>query len=93
MGPDAEHILSKVTAVDLRRETLAPLACCQGPVFGVNTLFGRFQNRFDLHVCTDSAEFFLEVLMDAGREFGLRMAGIEFVAGMAEQVPGGRQMK
>ncbi len=76
-GPDAERILNKVTAVDLRERTLPVQACCQGPIFGVNTLFGRFADRFELHVCSDSAEFFWEVLLDAGQEFGLRPAGLE----------------
>ncbi|MBM3972202.1 MAG: hypothetical protein FJ302_20430 [Planctomycetes bacterium] len=80
IGPDAERILNKVTAVDLRERTLPVLSCCQGPIFGVNTLFGRFAGRFDLHVCSDSAEFFWEVLMDAGAEFGLRPAGIEGIS-------------
>ncbi len=77
IGPGAERILNKVTAVDLRERTLPAQACCQGPIFGVNTLFGRFADRFDLHVCSDSAEFFWEVLIDAGTEFGLRPAGID----------------
>jgi glycine cleavage system aminomethyltransferase T len=78
IGPDAERILNKVTAVDLRERTLPVQACCQGPIFGVNTLFGRFEDRFELHVCSDSAEFFWDVLMDAGAEFCLRPAGIEW---------------
>ena len=77
IGPDAERILNKVTAVDLRERTLPVQSCCQGPIFGVNTLFGRFAGRLDLHVCSDSAEFFWDVLMDAGAEFGLRPAGVE----------------
>ena len=80
IGPDAERILNKVTAVDLRERTLPVQACCQGPTFGVNTLFGRFADRFELHVCSDSAEFFWDVLMDAGAEFGLRPAGIELMS-------------
>ncbi len=75
IGPDAERILNKVTAVDLRERTLPVQACCQGPIFGVNTLFGRFADRFELHVCSDSAEFLWDVLMDAGAEFGLRPCG------------------
>ena len=81
IGPDAERILNKVTAVDLRERTLPVQACCQGPIFGVNTLFGRFADRFELHVCSDSAEFFWDVLMDAGAEFGLRPAGVELMRG------------
>ena len=80
IGPDAERILNKVTAVDLRERTLPVQACCQGPIFGVNTLFGRFTDRFELHVCSDSAEFFWDVLMDAGAEFGLRPAGVEWIS-------------
>ncbi len=80
IGPDAERILNKVTAVDLRERTLPSQACCQGPIFGVNTLFGRFADRFELHVCSDSAEFFWDVLMGAGAEFCLRPAGIEWIS-------------
>ncbi|MBI5760442.1 MAG: hypothetical protein HZA46_18160 [Planctomycetales bacterium] len=81
IGPDAERILNKITAVDLRERTLPVQACCQGPIFGVNTLFGRFADRFELHVCSDSAEFFWDVLMDAGAEFGLLPAGIDVMSG------------
>ncbi len=77
-GPDAERILNKVTAVDLREPTLPVHGCCQGPIFGVNTLFGRFSNRFELHICGDSAEFLWEVLLDAGSEFVLKPAGAEY---------------
>ena len=80
IGPDAERILNKVTAVDLRERTLPAQSCCQGPIFGVNTLFGRLAGRFDLHVCSDSAEFFWDVLMDAGVEFGLCPAGVEWIS-------------
>lgn len=79
-GPDTERILNKVTAVDLRERTLPVHGCSQGPIFGVNTLFGRFRDRFELHICGDSAEFFWEVLMDAGAEFGLKPAGVDFAA-------------
>lgn len=78
IGPDAERILNKVTAVDLRERTLPVGGCCQGPLFAVNTLFGRLPGRFELHVCSDSAEFFWDVLMDAGAEFDLKPAGVEF---------------
>ena len=74
-GPDRERILNKVTAVDLRERTLGVGRCCQGPIFGVVTLFGRFEDRFELHVSRDSTEFFWEVLLDAGREFNLAPAG------------------
>ena len=80
IGPHAERILNKVTAVDLRERTLPVHGCCQGPIFGVNTLFGRFANRFELHICGDSAEFVWEVLLDAGGEFDLQPAGTEFAA-------------
>lgn len=78
LGPDAESLLSKVTAVDLRERTLPVGGCCQGPIFGVNTLFGRFARRFELHVCYDSAEFLWEVLLDAGAEFNLKPVGIDY---------------
>jgi sarcosine oxidase gamma subunit len=78
IGRDAEKLLNKVTAVDLRERTIPVRGCCQGPIFGVNTLFGRFADRFELHICGDSAEFLWDVLMDAGEEFGLKPAGADF---------------
>lgn len=77
-GSDGEAILNKVTAVDLRPKTLPVGSCCQGPIFGVNTLFGRYANHILLHVCPDSAQFFWEVLADAGQEFNLQPAGTKF---------------
>ena len=79
LGPNAEAILNKVTALDLRQESLPILGCCTGPMFGVNTLFGRFDNRFELHICPDSAQFIWEVLLDAGAEFDLKPAGLELL--------------
>jgi sarcosine oxidase gamma subunit len=78
IGRDAERLLNKVTAVDLRERTIPVGGCCQGPIFGVNTLFGRFVDHFELHICGDSAEFLWEVLMDAGEEFGLKPAGADY---------------
>lgn len=77
-GRDAERLLNKVTAVDLRERTMSAGGCCQGPIFGVNTLFGRFADRFELHICGDSAEFLWDVLLDAGEEFGLKPAGVDY---------------
>lgn len=76
-GSDREAILAKLTAVNLREQTSPAYGCCQGPVFGVNTLFGRFPTHFLLHVCPDSAQFFWELLLDAGIEFGLAPVGLE----------------
>jgi glycine cleavage system aminomethyltransferase T len=84
VGPDSERILNKVTAVDLRMVTLPVYGCCQGPIFGVNTLFGRFPDRFELHICGDSAEFLWEVLLDAGAEFGLKPVGVDFAGTRTE---------
>lgn len=84
VGPDRERILQKVTAVDVRERTLPVGTCCQGPIFGVNTLFGRFDRRFELHVSSDAAEFFRDVLLDAGAEFGLRPAGTAWLAASGE---------
>ena len=76
-GPNANTILNKVTALDLRDETLGLHQCCQGPIFGVNTLIGRFERHFELHVCPDSLEFLWIVLLDAGEKYEVRPAGLE----------------
>lgn len=79
VGPNARDILQKITAVDVRDVTFPILGCCQGPIFGVNTLFGHFEKHYELHVCSDSIEFLQEVLLDGGGEFGLQMAGSQFL--------------
>lgn len=78
LGPNVCEILEKVTAVDVRDQTLPVRSCCQGPIFGVNTLFGHFSQHYELHVCSDSAEFFQEVLLDAGAEYRLQPAGFHY---------------
>ena len=85
-GPAARTILGKITAVDLRDVWLSIGHCCQGPIFGVNTLFGRFANRFELHVCPDSMEFLWQVLLDAGREFQLKPAGLRWIVDDGSQI-------
>jgi sarcosine oxidase gamma subunit len=78
-GPRRMEILGKITAVDLRPRTFPVGACCLGPVFGVVTLFGQLPDRVELNVPADAAEFFWDVLLDAGTEFDLRPAGVEFL--------------
>ena len=85
-GPEAAGILGKVTAIDLRSTTFPIDACCQGPMFGVLILFGRFDNRFKLHMASDSAQFIWDVLLDAGREFDLRPAGTAFLDNQSSSV-------
>lgn len=74
-GPQSRGILQKITAIDLRDRILGVGWCAQGPVFGVNVLFGRFANHYELHACPDMAQFLWEVLLDAGEEYGLKPAG------------------
>jgi glycine cleavage system aminomethyltransferase T len=80
-GPDCQTILNKVTAVDLREKTLPIRGCCQGPIFGVITLFGRYPDHMMLHISPDSAQFIWELLMDSGQEFNLRPVGAGFYVG------------
>lgn len=77
-GPAARAILNKVTALDLRETAFAVGQCCQGPIFGVNTLIGRFHDRYELHCCPDTMQFLWEVLLDAGQQFGLKPAGVNW---------------
>lgn len=74
-GPQSLAVLQKITAIDLRDRTLGIGQCAQGPVFGVNVLFGHFADRWELHACPDMTQFLWEVLLDAGREFNLKPAG------------------
>lgn len=78
-GPESLSILQKITAIDLRDRSLGVGQCAQGPVFGVNVLFGRFADHYELHACPDMTQFLWEVLLDAGEEFGLKPAGRKWI--------------
>jgi glycine cleavage system aminomethyltransferase T len=74
-GSQSLAVLQKITAIDLRNSALGIGQCAQGPVFGVNVLFGHFTDHYELHACPDMTQFLWEVLLDAGAEFGLKPAG------------------
>jgi glycine cleavage system aminomethyltransferase T len=78
-GPQSVAILQKISAIDLRDSSLGVGQCAQGPVFGVNVLFGHFADRWELHACPDMTQFLWEVLLDAGEEFGLKPAGKSWI--------------
>ncbi len=75
-GPNTRDILNKITALDLRDETLGLHRCSQAPIFGVNTLIAHFETHHELHCCPDSFEFLWTVLLDAGEEFQLQPTGL-----------------
>ncbi len=74
-GPQVRELLQKITAIDLRDSSLGIGRCAQGPVFGVNVLFGHFTDHWELHACPDMTQFLWEVLLDAGEEFLFRPVG------------------
>ena len=78
-GPQSRAVLQKITAIDLRDGSLGVGQCAQGPIFGVNTLFGRFPDHYELHACPDMTQFLWEVLLDAGAEFALKPAGRRWI--------------
>lgn len=78
-GSDSLAILQKITAIDLRDKSLGVGQCAQGPVFGVNVLFGHFADHWELHACPDMTQFLWEVLLDAGAEFNLKPAGKRWI--------------
>jgi len=79
-GPQSLNVLQKITAIDLRERTFGVGQCAQGPVFGVNVLFGRFADHWELHACPDMTQFLWEVLLDAGAEFHLKPAGRSWIS-------------
>lgn len=78
-GPASLAVLQKITAIDLRDRSLNTGQCAQGPVFGVNVLFGRLDDHYELHACPDMTQFLWEVLLDAGKEFSLKPVGKRWI--------------
>jgi glycine cleavage system aminomethyltransferase T len=75
VGPAFEDVLSKVSSahVEIGRPIFAPVG-------GVRCLLIRTDRGLQLHFQREFAEYVWELLLDAGKEFRIRTAGVETLA-------------
>ena len=72
VGPHVNEVLCKVASA--RPEVGTPIFAS---VAGVRSLFVRSERALQLHFQREFGEYLWESLLDAGKEFGIRAAGIE----------------
>ena len=80
-GPKARETLRKLTEVDLDPEAFHYMRSKEGMVAGVPSIFLRIgfvgEAGWELHFPAEYGEYLWDVLMDAGKEFGIAPFGLE----------------
>ena len=80
-GPDSRRVLAKLSSLDLRERTRPTGTCAAAPMAGVRVLLVRWdRGRIPAYRIVVSAEYgayLWDVILDAGREHGLRPCGLD----------------
>jgi sarcosine oxidase subunit alpha len=80
-GPRARDVLAPLTELDVSREKMPYLSAAEGAVAGIPAILLRIgfvgELGFEIHVPADYGAHLWDVLVDAGREHGLRAFGVE----------------
>jgi sarcosine oxidase subunit alpha len=80
-GPKARDVLRKLTDIDLSPEAFPYMACAQAVVAGVPTILLRIgfvgETGWEMHFPAEYGEYLWDRIMDAGKEFEIRPAGVE----------------
>jgi glycine cleavage system aminomethyltransferase T len=72
LGPKAPDVLSKVSSARVAVDSHG-----QHPVGGVHAVLIRRADGYQIHFAREYGEYLWESLIDAGEEFGLRLAGAD----------------
>ncbi len=80
-GPKARETLAKLTDIDLDPAAFGYMRSSQGLVAGVPAIMLRIgfvgETGWEVHVPAEYAEYLWDVIMEAGREFGIAPFGVE----------------
>ena len=80
-GPKAREVLAKVADCDLSRQAFRYMACREAAVGGIPCLMLRTgfvgEMSWELHCPSSYGEALWDLLMEAGREFGIMPVGVE----------------
>jgi sarcosine oxidase subunit gamma len=76
-GAAAPAVLAKGTPLDLRPQSFGPGRCAQSTLGRASVILrpvGREAGAYEVHVARSFAPYLWAWLLDAGREFGVRVA-------------------
>jgi glycine cleavage system aminomethyltransferase T len=81
MGPHGDDVLCKISSA--RPEAGEPIFA---PVSGIRTLLVRHERGLQLHFQREFGEYVWHSVLDAGREFGIRPAGVDAISTASVEV-------
>ena len=80
-GPDSRRVLAKLSSLDLRERTRPTGTCAAAPMAGVRVLLVRWDRRqtptYQIVVSAEYGAYLWDMVLDAGREHGLRPCGLD----------------
>lgn len=80
-GTDSRRVLAKLTTIDLRERARPHGTCAAAPMAGVRVLLVRWDRRripaYRIVASAEYAAYLWGVILDAGREYGLRPCGLD----------------
>ena len=80
-GPLARDVLKNLTDQELDKKAFPYMACREAVVAGVNCLMLRIgfvgETGWEIHFPAEYAEYLWDVVLEAGKEFGIRPFGVE----------------
>lgn len=80
-GPDSRRVLAKLTSLDLRDTARPTGTCAAAPLAGVRVLLVRWDRgrvpAYQIVVSAEYAAYLWDMVLEAGREYGLRPCGLD----------------
>jgi glycine cleavage system aminomethyltransferase T len=80
-GPDSRRVLAKLSSLDLRERTRPHGTCAAAPMAGVRVLLVRWDRgrvpAYQIVVSAEYGAYLWDTVLDAGREYGLRLCGLD----------------
>lgn len=80
-GPDSRRVLAKLTSLDLREAARPTGTCAAAPMAGVRVLLVRWDRdgvpTYEILVSAEYGAYLWDMILDAGREYGLRPCGLD----------------
>ena len=80
-GPDSRRVLAKLSSLDLRERTRPTGTCAAAPMAGVRALLVRWDRgrvpAYQIVVSAEYGAYLWDMILDAGRERGLRPCGLD----------------
>ena len=80
-GPDSRRVLAKLSSLDLRERTRPTGTCAAAPMAGVRVVLVRWDRgrvpAYQIVVSAEYGAYLWDMIVDAGREHGLRPCGLD----------------